>query len=315
MNSSASGGLNPFQDHVSNLPSSQAAPTVAPSAAIAGASSSSAAKPVDSAAQKPKPKAPTPLELSPHRLPKDTRMLNLAVAKLTKLGIANVDSINQAVARSAVTDESKATINVILDTTAQYEPRTFAGYVLAVGALLRNWLTIPGAEDCTDLSSWLGKSAAAFEDMDNAVRAMLLTAVMNISNSTNALDNEMIAVVQHAVSWAVNGDGVPVSPRKLAFELAFNTLGSIKPETLMEGSDAMSDLALSLYGELLGDSDAKVTTARLEAARIGLQRLPHLREFLRDLSIDFLDIDDEAVKKLDATCQEHISALRFYMCD
>ncbi|KAF4718504.1 hypothetical protein FOZ63_006538, partial [Perkinsus olseni] len=223
-------------------------------------------------------------------------------------------SITHAVTEGAISDESTATMNVILDTTAQYEPRSFSNYVLAVGALVRNWLTIPGAEKASNLAPWLKKSADAFEDMDNAVRAMLLTAVMNISDATNRLDAELASIAQHAVSWAINGDSVPISARKLCYEFAANTLHSLKADTPMEGSEVLSDLTLSLYGDILSDSDNSCTSARLEAARIGLEWLPHLREFLKDLSIDFLDLDDDAVGRLDKTSQEHVKVIRFYMC-
>ncbi|KAF4713487.1 hypothetical protein FOZ62_015975 [Perkinsus olseni] len=277
INPTSIGGLNPLQNHTSNLPT------------------------------------PAKLDFTPHRLPKDTRMLNLAVVKLSKLGITNVDSITHAVTEGTISDESTATMNVILDTTAQYEPRSFSNYVLAVGALVRNWLTIPGAEKASNLAPWLKKGADAFADMDNAVRAMLLTAVMNISNATNQLDAELASIAQHAVSWATDGDSVPISARKLCYEFAANTLYSLKADTPMVGSEVLSDLTLSLYGEILSDPDNGCTSARLEAARIGLERLPHLREFLKDLSIDFLDLDDDAVGKLDKTSQEHVKVIRFYL--
>ncbi|KAF4734968.1 hypothetical protein FOZ63_006250, partial [Perkinsus olseni] len=290
------GGLNPLHNHTSNLPNAPAAPQLAQST---GNGSSSSAEPAPSVPAKAESEAPAKLDFTPHRLPKDSRMLNLAVAKLSKLGISNVDSITHAVTEGAISDESTATMNVILDATAQYEPGSFSNYVLAVGALVRNWLTIPGAEKASNLAAWLNKSADAFEDMNNAVRAMLLTAVMNISNATNQLDAELASIAQHAVSWATNGDSVPISARKLCYEFAANTLYSLKADTPMEGSEVLSDLTLSLYGEILSDSDNSCTSARLEAARIGLERLPHLREFLKDLSIDFLDLDDDAVGKLD----------------
>ncbi|KAF4694845.1 hypothetical protein FOZ60_006699 [Perkinsus olseni] len=305
------GGLNPLQNHTSNLPNAPAAPQLAQST---GNSSTSSSKPAPSVPAKAESEAPAKLDFTPHRLPKDTRMLKLAVAKLSKLGISNVDSITHAVTEGAISDESTATMNVILDTTAQYEPRSFSNYVLAVGALVRNWLTIPGAEKASNLAPWLKKSADAFEDMDNAVRAMLLTAVMNISDATNRLDAELASIAQHAVSWAINGDSVPISARKLCYEFAANTLHSLKADTPMEGSEVLSDLTLSLYGDILSDSDNSCTSARLEAARIGLEWLPHLREFLKDLSIDFLDLDDDAVGRLDKTSQEHVKVIRFYMC-
>ncbi|EER13511.1 conserved hypothetical protein [Perkinsus marinus ATCC 50983] len=191
INSTNSGGLNPFQNHVSNLPNTVAAPVVSQSPAT-----SSSAKP--GLSKIPENLEPKALDFVPHRLPKDTRMLNLAVAKLTKLGITDVDSINRAVTEGVTTDGSTATMNVILDTTAQYEPKIFSNYVLAVGALVRNWLTIPGAEKVSHLNAWLRKSSEAFDDMDNAVRAMLLTALMNIENPTNQLDEEMMSIAQHA---------------------------------------------------------------------------------------------------------------------
>lgn len=70
---------------------------------------------------------------------------------------------------------------------------------------------------------------------------------------------------------------------------------------------------LSLYGAILSDTDESVTSVRLEAARIGLQRLPHLREFLRDLSIDFLGIEDGDVCKLDETSKEHVEIIQSYL--